>query len=294
MNTTIVEIESIISICTRGLEIADDPTRQSFARLVGHLLASTQADRPQLLSGPHAGSLGGVSDETILPSQGPLENKFTLSVEEMMGQLSTQFNRLSASRKIRVGIFQFYAELLIKLGATFVESKYGAVVAHFMTEIVSNSRNSSSRYEALLVRKLVEIILRNLIGIRMLGEQAQIAAIQELSRSYLKRWPAIMPGQVSPNTLILAIILQETAGLLQQLGNTPPPVQVGYYHRSCLRYGIHCDSTIGCAFRLSYNIACSPQQHNSHPRFTNASSLLFFNTPAASKNNTHCHGVATS
>jgi HEAT repeat-containing protein 5 len=111
-----------------------------------------------------------------------------------------------------------------------VESNYGAIVGHFMTEIISNSRNSSTRYEALLVRKLVEIILRDLVGVRMLGEQAQIAAIQELSRSYLKRWPAIMPGQVSPTTLVLAIILQETAGLLQQLGNTPPPVQVSLHH----------------------------------------------------------------
>jgi hypothetical protein len=168
----------------------------------------------------------------IPPSQGSLENKFTFSIEEMLGHLSLHFNKPSTSRKTRVGIFQFYTELLLKLGPTFVEPNYGVVVGHLMTEIVANPRNSTTRYESLLVRKLMGIILRNLVGVRMLGEQSQIAALQELSRSYLKRWPAIMPGQVSPSTLVLAVILEETAGLLQQLGNTPPPVQVRCHHSS--------------------------------------------------------------
>jgi len=47
----------------------------------------------------------------------------------------------------------------------------------------------------------------------MLSEQGQISAIRELANIYLKRWPAMMPGQ----TLVLVVVLK-VAGLLQQLG----------------------------------------------------------------------------
>jgi hypothetical protein len=95
-----------------------------------------------------------------------------------------------------------------------------------MAEIVSNPKNGTTRYDKLFIRKLVGALLRELIAVRMLTEQGQIAAIQELSSSYLKRWPALMPGQVAPTSAILTIALEEVAGLLQQLGNAPPPVQV--------------------------------------------------------------------
>jgi len=60
----------------------------------------------------------------------------------------------------------------------------------------------------------------------MLSEQGHLAAIQELSNAYLKRWPAMLPGQVPPSSSLLVCVLREVAGLLQQLGNAPPPVQV--------------------------------------------------------------------
>ena len=78
------------------------------------------------------------------------------------------------------------------------------------------------------VRSLVHVLLRDLIGVRMLSEQYQITAIQEFSSAYLKRWPAMMPGQTAPSGLVLVVALREVAGLLQQLGNAPPAVQVKF------------------------------------------------------------------
>ncbi len=121
----------------------------------------------------------------------------------------------------------------------FVETNFSLLVAHLLNDIVSSPRISSSRYEMLLVRSLVGILLRDLIGVRMLSEQAQISAIQELAGSYLKRWPAMMPDQSAPAPNVLVIVLREVAGLLQQLGNAPPPVQV------CM--------DIICIIRCSYN-----------------------------------------
>jgi hypothetical protein len=124
-------------------------------------------------------------------------------------------------------LFDFYAALLTKLGPSFVEAQYALIVSHLTTEIIVGplGRPARTRYEGLLVRTLVGVLLRDLVGERMLSEQGQIGAIRELANVYLKRWPAMMPGSIAPGEAILVVVLREVAGLLQQLGNAPPPVQ---------------------------------------------------------------------
>jgi hypothetical protein len=226
---TVAEVETFVNLCTRSLDGADQLTRRSLASVVGHLLATTQTeiDQPE----PDSSIRGRLADEDedssiSLGNIGSEERRPILSPAEMLAQLSSQFNKPSSNRKVRVGIFDFYATLLNTLGSTYVEKHYPAIVSHFMTDIISNPRNSATRYDVLLVRVLVCILLRDLIGVRLLSEQGQISAIQELAGSYLKRWPALMPGQVEPSHLVISVVLKEVAGLLQQLGNAPPPVQV--------------------------------------------------------------------
>jgi hypothetical protein len=223
------DVESIVNICTKSLEAADQVTRRALAQLVGHVLSSTQNERlPVASDASQKGKKDQSEDEDVVstPAHMLAEGKTMLTPGEMLCLLSAQFNKANLPRKSRIGIFDFYVALLTKLGSSFVESNYALIISHLMTEVVSNPRNSTTRYETLVVRGLVGILLRDLIGVRMLSEQGQIGAIQELSSSYLKRWPAMMPGQVSPSPLVLAIVLKEVAELLQQLGNAPPPVQV--------------------------------------------------------------------
>ena len=223
------DVEYVLNTCTKSLEHADQATRRSLSQLVGHVLASTQDERIVIATEAPQKGKSPNEDETDIPVPSHVlgeSKKTVLTAGEMLGLLSTQFNKLHATRKVRIGIFDFYAALFTKLGSRFVENNYAVIVGHLMNEVVSLPRNSNTRYEVLLVRSLVEILLRDLIGVRMLSEQGQIAAIQDLSKSYLKRWPAMMPGQISPSPLILAITLKEVASLLQQLGNAPPPVQV--------------------------------------------------------------------
>lgn len=226
---SIGDIDTIIALSVRNLEHADHATRHSLSQLVGHLLASTQTPRVVPSSEPPVKKSGAelldVDSTTAGHAAASEVTKPLLTPTEMLSHLSMQYNKPNLSRKCRIGLFDFYAALIIKLGGAFAETNYSLIVSHLMTEIVSSPRSGSSRYEVLLVRRLVEILLRDLIGVRMLSEQGQIGAIQELASSYLKRWPALMPGQTAPSSVVLAIILQEVAGLLQQLGNAPPPVQ---------------------------------------------------------------------
>jgi hypothetical protein len=231
---TTSEVESLVSLCARALEGVDQITRRSLARLVGNILRSTQVE--QVVQLPESSKRvkkerpGPDDDDTsISPAAAPTEvMKALLTPGEMLLQLSTQYNKPQSTRKIRVGIFDFYAETFSALGPSFAEAQYGLIVNHLMTEIISHSRYAltTNRYEKLLSRKLVDILLRDLIGIRMLSEQAQINAIQELSNTYLKRWPALMPGQTAPDAQVLTVALNEVSGLLQQLGSSPSIMQV--------------------------------------------------------------------
>ncbi|KAJ7439795.1 hypothetical protein B0H11DRAFT_2253479 [Mycena galericulata] len=47
--------------------------------------------------------------------------KPTLNAAKMFATISTHFNKLALSRKLRIGLFDFYAALLTKLGSAFVE-----------------------------------------------------------------------------------------------------------------------------------------------------------------------------
>ncbi|PIL25912.1 hypothetical protein GSI_11665 [Ganoderma sinense ZZ0214-1] len=227
---SVADVESVLNICVKSLDGADQLTRSALAKLAAHMLASTQVEKVvPVVDTNKKGKKTPKEDEDEDPAPGihvaAEESKPVMTPAEMLQQLSAHFNKPQASRKTRVGIFDFYSALLSLLGSSFVESNYALVVTHLMTEIVSNPRNSGSRYEVMFVRSLIEIILRDLIGVRLLGEQAQIAAIQELSSAYLKRWPALMPGSSAPSPLCLVIALREVSGLVQQLGNAPNPVQ---------------------------------------------------------------------
>jgi len=249
----------MISLSVKSLEGADQITRNAHAQLVGHLLAATQIERSvptpqsaQKSSQSKDGNADQRDDDDNLglgagSSSGAAAGetkKAMLTPQEMFAHLSVHFNKPSASRKTKIGLFDFYAALVGKLGEGFVEANFGLIVGHLVSDIVSpassrgqyssntnsggggGSASGAQRYESLLTRTLISVLLRDMIGVRMLSEQAQIGAIQELANGYLKRWPAMMPGQVAPGKDVLVVVLREVAGLVGTLGNAPPPVQV--------------------------------------------------------------------
>ena len=263
---SLTDVESILTLCVRSLDGADQLTRSAHAGLVGHLLASTQLERkisvPPLTASSSKGSSAGSSKKGKDPDGGLVDNDETLApgtpahalaaveiakppwtADEMLRRLSAQFNKANASRKTKIGLFKFYVGVLQRLGSEWLETNYSLLVAHFMTEIVAqygspvagNGAASGSggpnglakRYERLLACKLVSIVLRDVVGVRMLSEQGQIQAIKELSVSYLKRWPALLgSGANVPGSAVLCVVLKEVAGLVGQLGNLPGIVQV--------------------------------------------------------------------
>jgi len=213
--------------------MSDPITRQSLGELVARLLRLTQtesASQNPETSGPRKSPQTDTeTDEQNNPGppaaiDAPPTSMMTLP--DMLNILSSWMCRQGTTRRTRAGIAGFYTSLFISLGPTFIESHYRQIVGNLLHDIVAHPRNSTSRQEVLLVRRLVTTLLRDVIGVRMLSEQGQISAIKELSTTYLQKWPALMPGQIAPSANVLVIVLNEVACLVQQLGNAPPPVQV--------------------------------------------------------------------
>ena len=173
---SVADVESILNICVKSLDGADQLTRSSLAKLAAHMLASTQVEKViPVLDTVKKGKKTPKEDEDEDSAPGvhvaAEESKPIMTPSEMLQQLSAHFNKPQASRKTRVGIFDFYSALLSLLGSSFVESNYALIVTQLMTDIISNSRNLGSRYEVMFVRSLIEIILRDLIGVRLLGDK---------------------------------------------------------------------------------------------------------------------------
>lgn len=231
-NRSVAEIENIVNICIKSLDSADQVTRRTLAKLVGHILASSQAIKtlaPVEPSKKNKKDSNDDDDDAVASAPAaPEAIKTIMTIQEMLSLLSNAFNKPSASRKLRIGIFDFYVALFTTLGSSFVEANYSSIVKHLFTDLVQAPRNQISKYEILVIRKLVGTLLRDLIGIRLLSEQGQIGAIRELSNTYLKKWPALLPRQVGTEPQVLVTALKEVSGLIRQLGNAPPAVQVRF------------------------------------------------------------------
>lgn len=229
--TSVSDIEAINHLALRSLEKADHSTRRPLSKLVAHFLALTQEERA-IASADNKGKKAATSDAntdtndpiTIVKAAADATTKTMLQPEAMLKLLSVPFNKANSSRRTRNAIYDVYATLFAELNTNWVESNYAAICEHLFTQIVDQPRSNISKYESLSVREAVGILLRDVIAHRTLSEQAQATAISILADSYLKRWPALLPGQKAPSEAVLVIVQREVAGLLQQLGTASPVI----------------------------------------------------------------------
>ncbi|EJU04714.1 ARM repeat-containing protein [Dacryopinax primogenitus] len=223
---TIQETDNFVQLCLRYMDSADHTTRRHFAEVSGiHLAASVSTPLVNQETTARPERKGAGEDEEENPPESTKSNAPSVTLQSVLSQLSTSFNKSTGSLRTRVGIVQIYTTLLNELGPTYVETNYSVFARHFLVDIIGHPKNQVTLHETLRVRKFVSVILRDLVGVRMLSEQGQIGAIQDLITNYLRRWPALMPGQNAPHRLTLVAALKEVSELLQQLGNAPQFLQ---------------------------------------------------------------------
>lgn len=224
-HTTIVftkaELEASSTLFIKAMDESTFEIRKSVATLIATLLYSKfQGEENLMMASAQSPPPTGPGGK---PATG--NEAFTLDVNELLSHLSTAYNKPNTSREVRAGLSETYAALLIMLGPSIVERHYGTILKHLLTELVSNPKNTGSRFEILTVREHVEYLLRGVIGARLLSESGQIASIRELVASWLKMWPAVMPGEIEPSEYALISALNETSALLLDLGGAASSIQ---------------------------------------------------------------------
>ncbi|KAK0524607.1 hypothetical protein OC834_005467 [Tilletia horrida] len=228
------ETEVILTTCFKALDGADPKTVQSLAKLGAKVLAGTQKvpvppSRPsakpakkKAKDAPAADSDEEDAKAAADAAASEAADLFLLTPKGMLDQLATMFNKPTSSRRVRAAIFNIHGLLFSELGVGWVESNYALIVQHLCVDLPNNPRTCVNSAEELFVRQGVLLLLRRLIGEQMLSESAQVAAVEELGSTYLKRWPVVMPGQQAPSKATMVLALREVAALLGQLGTVPP------------------------------------------------------------------------
>lgn len=254
--TTRNEVENLVSPALKAIESADFVTKRALSRMIAGLLASTQVEQAPPATAPSKktskkkkeGAAGADDDsdddDAVVSAAAAAASapRAMMTPVGMLDQLSLPFLRASTNRKTRAALLDIYATLFETLGTAWVNTNYAIILKHLIDDLPNHSRGSSlTRADVLNVRTGVSIILRKLIGERMLGEQAQVLAIQEICVDYLKKWPAVMPEQQPPSKTTLTLALAEISGLLVQLGSVPPQVLDAAYDPliRCLAHPSH-------------------------------------------------------
>jgi len=229
--------------------MSDYPTKRSISKMCAGLLASTQVENSAPAPSMAKGKKGtkkkkatqpgmeedDSEEEEVAKQQAEAAAASTsdayirtlLTPNEVLNILSNVLLRPSSTRKLRLAILDTYSQLFETLGSKWCGIHYGILMTHLFDYVPNNASSSGSFnvHEFLVVKKAIQIIARDLIGTKLLSEESsQIAAIQELSNSFLKNWPILTPGKEPTSRHSLALSLNEISSLLVQLGNCPPPV----------------------------------------------------------------------
>ena len=153
------------------------------------------------------------------PSAKKVQPKLELSFSDLLRQLSTQYVRSSTSNRIRAAITHCYVKVFKSLPRSLVESSYGQVADHFLTDILSSPAITHDRHRLLLTRKLVHKILFDCVGIQILGETGRFNAAKVLINNVLKNYPQVIKERAQPSKHALIGALDTLVALIRALGS---------------------------------------------------------------------------
>ncbi|KAK4123547.1 ARM repeat-containing protein [Parathielavia appendiculata] len=153
------------------------------------------------------------------PAPGKKSQILALSLADMLKTLSTQYVRMSTSNKSRAAIAICYGNMLRKLGERTVEINYTRIVEHLTVELLGNSNVANNRYRLLITRRMVEIIVQDVVGKKILGESGQSSAAKALLNDIVKNYPQALKEKPEPTKQTLAVSLSALASLIDSLGS---------------------------------------------------------------------------
>lgn len=153
------------------------------------------------------------------PGAGKRSQGLALSLADMMKTLSGQFVRPTTSNKSRAAIGLCYCILFRRLGERKVETSYLRIVESLTSDLLGTGALSNNRYRLLMTRKIVDTILQDVIGRKILGESGQISAAKTLINNIIKNYPQALTERPEPSKHMLITTLNTVASLIRSLGS---------------------------------------------------------------------------
>lgn len=199
---------------------------QGYSELAGSDGGSkSKKTKPKLKrASTHPGIAG---DEDEIPSRpaspapgGKRSSDFALSLADMLKLLAGHFTKPSTSNRTRAAIGICYGQLFRRLGEKMVETNYLRIVENLTTDVLGQVSINNHRYRLLMSRKIVDILIQDVIGRRILGESGQIAAAKLLINNILKNYPQALAERPEPSKHTLVTVLSAISSLIESLGSS--------------------------------------------------------------------------
>ncbi|KAI0023174.1 armadillo-type protein [Xylariomycetidae sp. FL0641] len=142
-----------------------------------------------------------------------------LSLNDIFKVLSGHYTRLSTSNKARAALGVCYGRVVKRLGEKFVETNYIRIVELLTIDLLGHQNVLNNRYRLLITRRMVDTVLQDIIGRKILGESGQIAAARVLVNDIFKNYPQAIKERPEPSKEGLIVALGAVASLVNSLGS---------------------------------------------------------------------------
>ncbi|KAF7731917.1 hypothetical protein EC973_007748 [Apophysomyces ossiformis] len=219
------DVDSLLQVFFKAFENSTFSVRRAISSLCATLLAFTQNIATTDPNKPSV-KMAFTGGENVATDVSDTRTMTTLmTVEEMLGMLSTCYNRATTSRELKIGLIETYATLFALLSTEFVETNYAVILKHVFNEILDGTKTPLSSSDGAFSRAQAFFLLYDIIGKRLLSEQGQAAAVKQLVTDWIKSWPALLPNQVPPNKHILITATHLISALVCELEGAASAIQ---------------------------------------------------------------------
>ncbi|KAF5547232.1 omega-conotoxin-sensitive calcium channel alpha-1 subunit rbB-I, partial [Fusarium mexicanum] len=165
-------------------------------------------------------------DELDIPSisaspapSGKRSQVLALSLTDILKNLASQYVKSTASNRIRTAIGVCYGKLFRRLGEKLVETNYLKIVESLAIDVLGHSTIANNRYRLLISRNIVDVVIQDVIGRKILGESGQISAAKSLINNIFKNYPQALAERPEPSKHTLIATLSAVSSLIQSLGS---------------------------------------------------------------------------
>ncbi|KAF5604047.1 omega-conotoxin-sensitive calcium channel alpha-1 subunit rbB-I [Fusarium subglutinans] len=165
-------------------------------------------------------------DELDIPSRsaspapsGKRSQVLALSLTDILKNLASQYIKSTASNRIRTAIGVCYGKLFRRLGEKLVETNYLKIVESLAIDVLGHSTIANNRYRLLISRNIVDVVIQDVIGRKILGESGQISAAKSLINNIFKNYPQALAERPEPSKHTLIATLSAVSSLIQSLGS---------------------------------------------------------------------------